>query len=176
MLCEDMSYIGYEILDVELQQLTGKTQTDSDTITNVIAIKEADLKCLTLQHAVSNGMFRALSLLMRLNYLELAQLPSSVIIDDIGEGLDFERSKLLIQLIIEKANRNKFQLLMSTNDRFVMNEVSLDYWNILERDKQKCRVINMQNAQALFENFAFTGLNNFDLLQMEFFKQKDFYQ
>jgi len=174
-LRKDMAFIGYDIVDVELQQLTGKSQSDSDTITNVIAIQEAGLKCFTMQGSVSNGMFRALSLLMRLNYLELAKLPSSVIIDDIGEGLDFERSRLLIQLIIEKAKQSSFQLIMSTNDRFVMNEVSLDYWNILERNGHECNVINMQNSPGLFENFSFTGLNNFDLLKTEFFKKKEFY-
>lgn len=176
-LRKDMASIGYSILDVELQQLVGQSQNknNSEMITNIIAIQEEGLSCFTIQNCVSNGMFRALSLLMRLNYLELAKLPTSVIIDDIGEGLDFERSQSLINLIIEKANKNQFQLIMSTNDRFVMNEVSLDYWNILQRENHTCSVVNMANSPKLFENFSFTGLNNFDLLKTEFFKNQEFY-
>jgi len=175
LLKEDMSIIGYDIDSVELTELVGTTSNNSSAITNIVAIKESDLECSTLQHNTSNGMFRALSLLIKVNFLVLSNKPSTILIDDIGEGLDFDRSTSLINLIINKATNNKFQLIMSTNDRFVMNEVKLKYWNIISREGHECDVINNANSPKLFENFKFTGLNNFDFLKTEFYKNKDYY-
>ena len=70
-----------------------------------------------------NGMFRALSIIVQVNYSVLADTPSCILIDDIGEGLDFERSCDLIDVLISKAKNSSVQLLMATNDRFV-NESS----------------------------------------------------
>jgi len=57
------------------------------------------------------------------------------LIDDIGEGLDYERSKKLIDLIIQKAKKYAVQLIMTTNDRFVINKTPLEYWLVIKREK-----------------------------------------
>src|SRR5262249_53342438 len=75
------------------------------------------------QGEMSQGMFRALSILIQINYSQLARRAHCILIDDIGEGLDFDRSALLIQLLRRKAKDAAFQLVMSTNDQFVMNHV-----------------------------------------------------
>jgi ABC-type lipoprotein export system ATPase subunit len=49
-----------------------------------------------------------------------------VLIDDIGEGLDYERSSNLIKLLLKKMKKESIQLIMSTNDRFVMNNIPYD--------------------------------------------------
>lgn len=123
----------------------------------------------TFQHEISQGMFRVLSLLIHLEYCELSKLPSLILIDDIGEGLDFERSTSLITLLVERAERTVTQLIMSTNDRFVMNGVPLKYWCIIKRDGAICKVYNYENSKSVFEEFKFTGLSNFDFLSTEFF-------
>jgi hypothetical protein len=54
----------------------------------------------------------------------MMKTPATILIDDIGEGLDFDRSSRLIKLLIEIAEKNEnIRLIMSTNDRFVMNAV-----------------------------------------------------
>ncbi len=113
-------------------------------------------------------MFRAISLIIQLNYLKLTREPSCILIDDIGEGLDYERSCHLIKLIMDKAENARFQLIMATNDRFVMNEVPLEYWTVLHREGKRCRVFNIKNSKEKFEEFRFTGLNNFDFFSSDY--------
>ncbi|NJO94621.1 MAG: ATP-binding protein [Hydrococcus sp. RM1_1_31] len=132
-------------------------------------VKEHDLAEMTEQIYMSQGMFRALSLIIQINYLLLAGKPSCILIDDIGEGLDFERSSALIQLLIRKAETGIVQLIMTTNDRFIMNGVPLDYWSVIERKPGLAKLHNTSNSKQIFEDFKFTGLNNFDFFSTQFY-------
>jgi energy-coupling factor transporter ATP-binding protein EcfA2 len=134
-----------------------------------INIKEIDLEDVTDQREMSQGMFRALSLLIQLNYALLSKYPSCILIDDIGEGLDYDRAKSLIDLIIEKVKKSNVQIIMTTNDRFVMNKVPLEYWSLIQRVPKKSLFFNYQNSKETFEEFKYTGLNNFDFLSTEFY-------
>jgi len=131
-------------------------------------VKEHDLDCITEQWEMSQGMFRALSIIIQLTYSQMTAKPACVIIDDIGEGLDFGRSCALIDLLMEKAKVAGVQLLMSTNDRFVMNKVPLEVWTVLRRSKGRAIVNNYVNSKKLFDAFEYTGLNNFDFLATDF--------
>ena len=117
---------------------------------------------------MSQGMFRVLSLIIQLNYSKMAQRATTVVIDDIGEGLDFERSCALINLLMAKYSGSNIQLIMATNDRFVMNQVPLETWSVLQRSGHHCRVFNHANSSQAFEEFKFTGLNNFDFFATDF--------
>ena len=118
---------------------------------------------------MSQGMFRALSLLVQLNFSLLSKTPSCILIDDIGEGLDYDRSKSLIEIIIEKIKDSSVQVIMTTNDRFVMNKVPLEYWSVIQRVPRKSLFYNYQNSKATFEEFEYTGLSNFDFLSSEYY-------
>jgi len=98
----------------------------------------------------------------------LSKMPSAVLIDDIGEGLDFDRSCKLIKVLIKKAEESRVQLIMATNDRFVMNVVPLQYWSVLQRHGGGSKVLNYDNARARFDEFKFTGMNNFDFFATDF--------
>jgi hypothetical protein len=74
----------------------------------------------------------------------------------------------LIKVLIGKAQNGGVQLLMSTNDRFVMNTVPLEMWAVLRREKSVVRVFNYENSKRLFDEFSYTGLNNFDFLATDF--------
>lgn len=133
-----------------------------------ILVKEGDLKGTTDQNSISQGMFRALSLIIQLNYSLLASVPSCILIDDIGEGLDYERASALIKLLIDKAKKSCVQLIMSTNDRFVMNNVPLEYWSIMRRFPNESKIYNYKNSRKQFDDFELTGLNNFDFFTSDF--------
>ena len=133
-----------------------------------ILVRESDLKGMTDQCSMSQGMFRALSLVIQLNYSLLASVPSCILIDDIGEGLDYERASALIKLLIHKAKKSRVQLIMSTNDRFVMNNVPLEYWSIMRRFANESKIYNYRNSRKRFEDFELTGLNNFDFFTSDF--------
>lgn len=167
----DLKKIGYDISDIGLGRPSRMATADPTGELTGIWIKETGLKGKTEQTDISQGMFRALSLIIQLNYSIMALEPTCILIDDIGEGLDFERSCLLIELLLEKVKRSKAQLIMATNDRFVMNNVPLEVWTVLYRDGYHCKVFNIKNAKEKFENFRFTGLNNFDFFASDYLSE-----
>jgi hypothetical protein len=157
----DFERVGYNCSDIGLMPFVDVNI--QGTIPDVIYVHEADLPGPTRSREMSTGMFRALSLIIQVNYSIMTDQATCFLIDDIGEGLDFERSKLLIGLLIHKASRNKLQLFMTSNDRFVMNDVPLRYWHILDRQGGKVRIFNNSNSRKTFQRFQSLGLNNFDL-------------
>jgi len=134
-----------------------------------VGVKEVDIDDVTDQKEMSQGMFRALSLLVQLNFSLLSKTPSCILIDDIGEGLDYKRSKSLIDLIIAKVKGSSVQVIMTTNDRFVMNNIPLEYWSVIHRVPKKSLFYNYQNSKDIFDDFKYTGLSNFDFLSTEFY-------
>lgn len=166
----DMGHIGYPLNRIGIKKpasLIAEGQDDPvahifDGEPQYLYVQEADLVSYTEQHMMSQGMFRALSLIIQINYSLLARTPSCILIDDVGEGLDHERSSSLIKLLIAKVEASPVQLIMTTNDRFVMNGVPLHYWLAIERQAGVAKLHNRYNSQAAFEEFQFTGLNNFD--------------
>ncbi len=117
---------------------------------------------------MSQGMFRTLSILAQVNYAMMKHTADCILIDDIGEGLDFERSSVLIELLRDKAKQSRFQLVMSTNDQFVMNQVPLEEWSVLQRHGSRVTVKNYENSKEAFEYFKFVGLSNFAFFEMDF--------
>lgn len=169
-IIRDMAFIGYEIEEIDIgSPLSIHVIGTLPAPPMCIRVKERDLNGFTDQHGMSQGMFRALSLIIQLNYASFARLPSCVLIDDIGEGLDYERSTNLIKLIIKKAENTPTQLIMATNDRFVMNNVPLQYWTIIHRIGNRAICLNNRNSPKLFDDFEMTGLNNFDLFSSNYF-------
>jgi energy-coupling factor transporter ATP-binding protein EcfA2 len=167
----DMNRVGYQIEQVGVMAPTDVTVQIPIGVPLeplILFVKERDLPCLTQQTDMSQGMFRALSVIIHLNYATIAMLPSAILVDDIGEGLDFERSCKLIDLLRERARHTTVQLILSTNDRFVMNEVPLTEWSVLRRTAGHVHVLNHENSGPMFEEFKFTGLSNFSFFEMDF--------
>ena len=120
----DMGAVGYNLEEVGLKAPQSLMLTIEPTPAGevvVLYVKEKELSGITDQIDMSQGMFRALSVIIHLNYSQRSEQPSCILIDDIGEGLDFDRSCALIDLLMSKAREGGVQLIMSTNDRFVMN-------------------------------------------------------
>jgi len=165
-----MQEIGYDIfnLAVEKNPYTAVIEEDKSPL-YMLCVKERDRNASLYQTGMSQGMFRALSLLIQISYNVIKNIASTILIDDIGEGLDFDRSTKLIKLLIELAEKNdNIQLIMSTNDRYVMNNVPLKYWQIIQRSGGECQVYNYQNCKEKFDEFKYMGLNNFDFLATDY--------
>lgn len=165
-LKDDLQQIGYSVDDVFLKPpLTVQIEGNGELL--ALCVKESDLESYTDQFAMSDGMFRALTILIFVNYYSFSKLAGSLLIDDIGEGLDFDRSYKIINLLREKALSSNMQLILSTNDRFVMNAVPLNEWSVLQRKGATVSVKNYNNSQRIFDEFAFTGLSNFSFLELD---------
>lgn len=121
----------------------------------------------------SKGMFRTLYLLILIEYLSSVSNDNQLlIIDDMCEGLDYERSILLGKEIMHYAEDQNIQLIMSSNDNFLMDVVDLKYWHIVQRDGVVISTISQSNSPELFENFKYTGLSNFDFFSSDFIKRQ----
>ncbi|WP_186076896.1 ATP-binding protein [Burkholderia gladioli] len=175
----DLNDLGYNCTDIALDYVRGIQF--NGVLPLALAVKEHDLGNYTSQGDMSQGMYRALALCIHVNAnilwgqekqrgreLRLGDLPM-LIIDDIGEGLDFERSRKLVASLIRKATEHQFQLVMSSNDRFIMNDVPLEYWTVLHRKAGIVQAFNSTNAKKSFDDFEYLGLNNFDFFSGEHF-------
>ncbi|MEN8157569.1 MAG: ATP-binding protein [Bacteroidota bacterium] len=166
---EDMNEISYALEDFGIIHFSERfSQADRDRY--AVYTTEAGLEKQVTQRDMSQGQFRAFSVLVQINYYILCGYKGFVIIDDIGEGLDFSRAKQLVQLLIRKAGKAGIQLIMSTNDSFIMNAVDIEHWAVIMREGNKISLFNYENSKEIFEEFKFTGLNNFDFYASEFFK------
>lgn len=166
-ILKDFAALGYECSDVSIMNVSSYLRNNPQLL--ALSVHESDLDAPTPQIQMSQGMFRALAMAIQLSYTILGNRPACILVDDIGEGLDFERSSKLIRLLIDKAVEHKFQLLMTTNDRFVMNSVPLEYWSILRREASIVRIFNIRNSEKIFKDFEYVGLNNFDFFSSEYF-------
>ena len=122
---------------------------------------------------MSQGMYRAFSLIIIVEYLLRLKKECTVVIDDLGEGLDFERSSKLTKIMIDKIKNSTIQLIMTSNDRFLINSVDIKYLNLLERKAHLVESFNIKNSRKLFEDFKYTGLNNFDLFSGKMYKSNE---
>ncbi len=171
LLIADFNKIGYSVSSIDLGQLHSiKVSNPIGDRIYGLRVKENDRTGNTDQNEMSDGMFRVLSILIHYNYYVLEEKALNILIDDIGEGLDFERSGELIKILIEKSKHNQIQLIMSTNDKFVMNHTSLDYWQLISRVGGVVKMRNKHNSAKEFEEFRFVGLNNFDFFSTDFYK------
>jgi hypothetical protein len=168
-MLRDMKAVGYLADDLSVgPPISIRIQAGIPGEIICLLVKEKGLRAVTDQHTMSQGMFRVVSLLVLINYLIMSKKAGCILIDDIGEGLDFDRSCLMVDLIREKAEKSQIQLIISTNDKFVMNRVPLEEWSVLQRRGNHVHVLNVDNSREMFEEFRFTGLSNFSFLEMDF--------
>lgn len=169
-IIKDMETIRYDLQHISLAKPYGLVVHGPPMGRPIgLQVQESDLRAGTDQVSMSQGMFRTLSLIIQTTYSQLTSTPSCILVDDIGEGLDYERSSALLKLLVEKVRGTSIQLIMATNDRFVMNSVPLEYWAVIDRTGGKCKIYNYRNSPKLFDDFALTGLNNFDFFSSNYY-------
>ena len=176
----DMNEIGYPLTEIDAAQpghIEASVPLSPDGRVagqvNLIGVRETGVAEMYFQDFMSQGMFRALSILIQVTYSQMAQRAHCILIDDIGEGLDFDRSSRLIEMLRRKAQQSRFQLIMSTNDEFVMNRVPLEEWSILQRHGSHITVRNIHNSRKVFEDFRFVGMSNFSFFEMDFANESE---
>ena len=166
----DMRLLGYELLDVGSGDMREMAQgiVLHEPVVGMFVV-EAGRDAKLPQMSMSQGMYRALALVIHLNVATFSKRRTLILIDDIGEGLDFERSASLIDVLVRHAKETGLQAIMTSNDRFVMNRVPLDHWMLLRRQGSIVRSFTELNSPKEFANFKFLGLSNFELFTSETF-------
>ena len=154
----------FNMLEYNLEVLYTKQESGKD----ILYTKEKGLKYALRQSRLSQGMFRALALIVFIHDLYAKGIADTIIVDDLGEGLDYERATKLGELIFKKLENTNIQFIASSNDSFLMDVVDIKYWNILVRSDNAVKVHNYDNNKEKFDNFKFSGLSNFDLFSSDY--------
>ena len=167
-ITNDFSKIGYPVKHVT----TSKRNIPGGALeVPFVEVHESDLLCSTSQNAMSNGMFRAFSLIVIIEHILNLNMPCTVAIDDLGEGLDYERAAKIVNLLFEKVKNTEIQMIATSNDRFLINAVDVKYLNLLERNGPVVSSYSYANNKEKFDEFELTGLNNFDFFSRKMYKE-----
>ncbi len=161
---QDLVRTQFNTIGYQIEKITSITIGKSD----VLSIEEKNSLRPVEHYFVSQGMYRSLALIIYLEYLIELKNPAMVIIDDLCEGLDYERASKLGKLVFEKCLNSNIQLIATSNDSFLMDVVDIKYWNVLTREGNVVTALNNKNHPKLFEDFRFTGLSNFDFFSSDY--------
>jgi len=93
-----------------------------------------------------------------------------IIIDDVCNGLDYELSAKFMKFLIEKSERDNFQLIMSTLDRYAINAAPIESLVVLENHGDKIGVYDSIRYKDNFDYHESVGLGNFNLLTTKHYK------
>ncbi len=139
----------------------------SDNFT-IITLMENGVSMPLLPNIMSNGMLRVFYIFSYLAYLSAEEGAKTLLIDDLGEGLDYSRSKKLSKIIFDYCAEHGIQLIATSNDNFLMNAVDLRHWIILLRENEQITAVCEKTHPEMFLKFKRLGLNNFDLFSTDF--------
>lgn len=157
---ESARRMGYEIIDMSTVKATSEME--------FVTVNERYIRNDVMDFQMSSGMMRVLYILCFLKYVKYGLKYSLLLIDDLGEGLDYNRAKLLGKKVFEDCDCEQLQLIASSNDSFMMDMVDISNWQIVRRKNSKLTVLNKTNTPELFKRFRITGLSNFDLFSSDF--------
>lgn len=157
---ENAKKLGYDISDL--------TPIKANSEMKLVAVKERYIQNGLLDFQLSSGMLRVLYILCFLEYIKHTEKHSMLLIDDLGEGLDYSRATHLGKKVFDVCEKEKVQLIASSNDSFLMDVVDISKWQIVRRKNSKLTVLNQTNTPELFKRFRMTGLSNFDLFSSDF--------
>ncbi len=166
-IIEDLACMGYKLKNLGaishvIPGLPGEVR--------IVQVKEDGIDFPLSQLVLSSGMFRAIAAVVTINKLVGNSAEGTIIVDDIGEGLDNERSTKLAEIIFRRVKNTDIQLVLTTNDRFLMNAVDIKYWNVFERKGNSVYAFNYANQKKAFDDFKLIGLNNFDFFTSELYR------
>lgn len=156
--------LGYPIQNIELFEHGSNLK--------MVLFHEDNVDSPLFYTLLSKGMFRTLYLLIFAQYMSDCECPSLLLIDDLCEGLDYDRSTSLGKYLFEFCLEHGIQLIATSNDTFLMDVVDLKYWNILQREGSEVTSMDVIKNPDLFNDFAFTGLSNFDFFSSDYIARK----
>ncbi|MDO4932313.1 MAG: AAA family ATPase [Prevotellaceae bacterium] len=153
-------------------RMLGYNISEMTTIVNsdikLVQIKERSVPNRMLDMQLSSGMLRTLYLLCFMQVIKHNRKLSMLLVDDMGEGLDYGRSTQFGKMIFENCESSGLQLVASSNDAFLMDVVDIDNWQVLSRKGGKVTTVNRANNSDMFRKFRMTGLSNFDFFSSDF--------
>jgi hypothetical protein len=163
-------YDNIRILNYNIVSIESKIELLPTPILKGIVVKEENLIHPIEQSNLSSGLFRTLALLIVLEHLRTINNAGLVLVDDIGEGLDYERSSKLAVLLKQYSKDSNIQLIATTNDSFMADHFPLEDCSVCTRVGTKVSNINQFNSPEKIKEWSELGLGNFDLFTSDFLK------
>lgn len=151
--------LGYDLQSVNVQSIGD---------IKIVAVKEKYVRKEIPSISLSSGMLRVLYLLCFLRYMKHRRDYRLLLVDDLGEGLDYNRATKLGKIVFDTCETEKIQLISSSNDSFLMDVVDISNWQMLRRHNTKIKSLNETNSRDMFDYFRLTGLSNFDFFSSDF--------
>ncbi len=166
----NMNHIGYQLENVSMAT---NPELGLGLDIKMLNVKPEGQDLPIAQIELSTGLVRALSLLILVEYIRSKKKGAEnlVLIDDLDEGLDYDRANRLSKLVFEKLALPNVQLIAATNSRVLMNGVDIEKWNILSRAHGEVKAANYTNKKEAFDKFRLTGLSNFDLFSSDYLEK-----
>lgn len=160
LVMEAAGRLGYDVKDI--------TTFKANNEMKFVVVSERYLKDVVMDFQLSSGMMRVLYILCFLEYIKHSSKHSLLLIDDLGEGLDYNKASLLGRKVFEECEAEHLQMIASSNDAFMMDVVDISKWQIVRRSNSKISILNQTGVPGLFEAFRMTGLSNFDFFSSDF--------
>lgn len=154
-----MRELGYKINEISKLELSQH---------KIIFINEEGVIKPLLSYSMSNGMLRVFYILTYMAYVAAVEGAKTFLVDDLGEGLDFSRSSKLSKIMFNYCESNDIQLIVTSNDNFLMNAIDLNNWIVLQRTGDRVKTFSQTTHPEMFIKFRKMGLNNFDILSTDF--------
>jgi hypothetical protein len=98
----------------------------------------------------------------RTKSMSIPQAPATLLIDNLGDGLDYENAAKSVRSIFGNSMKNGVQLIAATNSCHMMDEIDIACWNVLQRSGHSVTALNRRSHPDLFHAFLTTGLSGFD--------------
>lgn len=170
-----MNRVGFPLVEIDTfsniffpQKEAHKTGMSDFDRFKILSVIEQDIESSMWLSDLSNGMYRTLSLFIRLEQMTSLHHPALIAIDDLGEGLDYSRASEVGKLLFEICRENGIQVIATSNEEFMMNIVNISDWNILVREGPTVRSVNARQYPDEFRKFKYSGLDNFDFFTSDF--------
>ena len=135
---------------------------------NLVTLHEEGVSVPLFSSSLSNGMLRVFYIFTYMAYIAGSDGAKTFLVDDMGEGLDYSRSAKLSKMMFDYCEEHGIQLIVTSNDNFLMNAIDLNYWIILQRTRGYVSAICNKTHPEMFRKFRRMGLNNFDMLSTGF--------
>lgn len=156
----------------ELQFALEDIQYNEHTDSLVIVDKRFNRSISIPMIKLSQGMHRSLSALVMLQYLIEQKKLDFLLVDDLGEGLDYQRASLLGKKLIKTCTDHHIQLICTSNDYFLMDVFALEELTVLaDYTEHGLKIINHSRYPELYARFMTCGLSNFDFFSSDYIRR-----
>ena len=131
----------------------------------MLYFKEKGVKGIYPYRDISTGMRNVIFLVV---CLYLVKKGDCLLIDNVGDGLDYSCSKRIIEILEEKAKDK--QVILCTNNEILLNQTDLRNWNVLSREGSTVTAYNYRNNKENILKFANSGLSNYEFFKDQYYE------